>query len=338
VSRDGYKLYHGKPYPDPEGFTINPRRWWAEERLLEEQPWHPALFWQYLIHLAVWDHKGRRVRRGGEIVIVERGQLFHSLRFLGQRPGWGKDRVKSELARLEEDGRIELEARHGGTLITIINYDPYQDIEWYLAPDEEAPRSRGAEDPRHDNACKPRRASRQGKEKTSRNVTQKRIPPARRDTRRDFETRHDTDTTNKKSSKGSTSTTVRARSATGRRAHDDSSTPRHGTPGWSDIRAAIDNEIWELTPTSARRQMIVDALQDEMPPRDLARFVRDQCADLDLPFADELVIHDTDSGEAPTDQPTETDTEEPDHDRDTRTRKLADELREKLARLKGARA
>ncbi len=330
MSRGGYKLYHGKPYPDPEGFTINPRRWWAEERLLEEQPWHPALFWQYLIHLAVWDHKGRRVRRGGEIVIVERGQLFHSLRFLGQRPGWGKDRVKSELARLEEDGRIELEARHGGTLITIINYDPYQDIEWYLAPDEEGPRSRDARDPRHDNACKPRHASRQGKETSSRKVTKKQRPPTRRETRHDFETRHDTDTTNKKSSKDSTSTT--GASAATRQ-------PRHQTPGWSDIRAAIDNEIWELTPASARRQMIVDALQDEMPPRELARFVRDQCAELDLPFPDLLTVLDTDSGEAPTDQPTTThDTEEPDHDAEARTRKLADELREKLARLKGARA
>ena len=327
MSRGGYKLYHGKPYPDPEGFTINPRRWWTEERLLEEQPWHPALFWQYLIHLAVWDHKGRRVRRGGEIVIVERGQLFHSLRFLGQRPGWGKDRVKSELARLEEDDRIELEIRHGGTLITIINYDPYQDIEWYLGPDEEAPRSRGARDPRHDNGCKPRHASRQGKEKTSRHVTKKRTPPARRETRHDFETRHDTDTTNKKSSKDSTSTTG-ASAAT--RQH------RHHTPGWPDIRAAIDNEIWHLTPASARRQMIVDALQDEMPPRDLAHFVRDQCAELDLPFPDLLTVLDTDSGEAPASAIP--DPEEPDHDAEARTQKLADELREKLARLKGDRA
>ena len=81
--------------------------------------------------------------------------------------------------------------------------------------------------------------------------------------------------------------------------------------------------------------MIVDALHDEMPPRDLARFVRDECAKLDLPFPDLLTVLDAESGEAPTDQPTET---EPDHDAEARTQRLADELREKLARLKGARA
>lgn len=75
--------------------------------------------------------------------------------------------------------------------------------------------------------------------------------------------------------------------------------------------------------------MIVDALQDEMPPRDLAPFVRDQCAALDLPFPDQLL---TESGEAPatTKQPTT----DPDHDPETRTRILADQLREKLERLK----
>ena len=329
MPRGGYKLYKGAPFLDPGGFNVDPRRWWDDEPLLDIKPWHPALFWKYLVHLAVWDHKGRRVRRGGEIVLVERGQFFHSLRFLGERPGWGKDKVGGELERLQEEGRITCEPRHGGTLVTLTNYDPYQDIDWYLGRNENGTHSASSGEsltPRHDNGCKPRHASRQGKEKTSRHVTKKRTPPARRETRHDFETRHDTDTTNKKSSKDSTSTTG-ASAAT--RQH------RHHTPGWSDIRAAIDNEIWDLTPASARRQMIVDALQDEMPPRDLAHFVRDQCAELDLPFPDLLTVQDTESGEAPTDQPTAT---EPDHDADTRVQELADELREKLARLKGDRA
>ncbi len=320
MPRGEYKLYRGAPFLDPGGFSVDPRRWWDDEPLLDIKPWHPALFWKYLVHLAVWDHKGRRVRRGGEIVLVERGQFFHSLRFLGQRPGWGKDRIKSELDRLQEDGRILCETRHGGTLITIINYDPYQDIRWYLDEEEKAPRRGASEDPRHDNRCKPRQASRQGQETSSHKLTKRRIPTARQDSRHDSATRHDTDTTNKKSSKDSTSTTG-ASAAT--RQH------QHRTPGWTDIRAAVDNDIWRLTPASARRQMIVDALQDEMPPRDLAPFVRDQCAALDLPFPDQLL---TESGEAPatTKQPTT----DPDHDPETRTRILADQLREKLERLK----
>jgi hypothetical protein len=331
VSRGGYKLYRGAPFLDPGGFNVDPRRWWDDEPLLDIKPWHPALFWKYLVHLAVWDHKGRRVRRGGEIVLVERGQFFHSLRFLGERPGWGKDKVGDELKRLQEEGRITCESRHGGTLVTIINYDPYQDIDWYLGPEEEGPRSGGPEGARHDNACKPRHASRQGKETSSRNVTKRRTPPARRETRHDFQTRHDTDTTNKKSSKDSTSTTG-ASAAT--RQH------RQQTPGWASIRAAIDNKIWEFTPTSARRTMITDALQDEMPPPNLARFVREQCEELGLPFdpvsyavEEKFLSHIR--GDASEDHTaTSAATEEPNHDRDTGTRELADQLREKLARLK----
>ena len=323
MPRGEYKLYRGAPFLDPGGFSVDPRRWWDDEPLLDIKPWHPALFWKYLVHLAVWDHKGRRVRRGGEIVLVERGQFYHSLRFVGERPGWSKEKVRRELARLQEEGRISCAARHGGTLVTITHYDPYQDIDWYLGGNENSTDSASntrSLTPRRHNACKPTRETRRNEETTPPGVTSRKKAPLRRETRRDFAARRDADETNKKSSKDSTSTTG-ASAAT--RQH------QHRTPGWTDIRAAVDNDIWRLTPASARRQMIVDALQDEMPPRDLAPFVRDQCAALDLPFPDQLL---TESGEAPatTKQPTT----DPDHDPETRTRILADQLREKLERLK----
>ena len=327
MSRGGYKLYKGAPYLDPGGFNVDPRRWWDDEPLLDIKPWHPALFWKYLVHLAVWDHRGRRVRREGELVMVERGQLFYSARFLGQRPGWSKDKVRRELGRLQEEGRISTEPRHRGTLIIITNYDPYQDIDWYLGGNENSTESASSGEsltPRRRNTPRPPRGTRHDEETTEQRVTARNKGTPRRETRRASAARRDADETNKKTVQDST-TTPGASAETQRQ--------RHSTPGWSDIRAAIDNEIWELTPASARRQMIIDALQDEMPPRDLARFVRDQCAELDLPFPDELDIRDTDSGEAP-----DTDTRDHEPDAEARTQQLADELRQKLARLKGARA
>ena len=90
--------------------------------------------------------------------------------------------------------------------------------------------------------------------------------------------------------------------------------------------------------------MITDALQDEMPPRDLIQFVREQCEELGLPFdpvsyavEEKFLSHIR--GDASEDHTaTSAATEEPDHDTETRTRELADQLRQKLARLKGARA
>ena len=318
------KPYEGEDYPDPEGFILIPRRWWEDDPLLQVKPWHPALFWQYLVFLAVWRHSGKVVRRGNEVIHLERGQLFYSLRYLAKKPGWDKNRVADELAKFTrgegipgwaEGARITLKPRFHGTVITILNYDPYQNLEWYLGTDRE---NLGT-----DFLQKQGRTSGQPERKQQQCVTATKRLREGRTSGRTLSEGRDARGTNKKAVQGSTSTPCAL-------ARDRLPNP------WTSIQAAIRNQIWDLTPASARRQMIVDALQDEMPPRDLAHFVRDQCAELDLPFPDELTVHDTDSGEAPASATP--DPEEPDHDSDTRVQELADELREKLARLKGARA
>ena len=316
------KPYRGEDYPDPEGFILIPRRWWEDDPLLQITPWHPALFWQYLIFLAVWRHSGKVVRRGNETVHLERGQLYYSLRYLGKKPGWDKNKVADELAKFTrgenipgwaEGARVTLEPRFHGTVITILNYDPYQDIEYYLRTDS---KKRGTDFPEKEG-----RTSGHTKEKKRPHVTGRRHPSAGRTSGRTSSSGRDARGTNKKEVQSSTTKPCAL-------ARDRLPNP------WTSIRGAVDNQIWKLTPASARRQMIVDALQEEMPPRDLAAFVRNQCAELDLPFSDELTISDTDSGESPD---TATPDTEPDRDRETRTRELADQLREKLARLKNGR-
>jgi hypothetical protein len=324
VSDRRTKPYKGEDYPDPEGFILIPRRWWEDDPLLQIKPWHPALFWQYLVFLAVWRHSGKVVRRGNETIHLERGQLYYSLRYLGMKPGWDKNKVSDELEKFTrgqnipgwaEGARVTLEPRFHGTVITILNYDPYQDLDYYLGTDSE---TGGTDFPE-----KGGRTSGQTERKKQQRVTDRTHPRKGRTSGRISSEGRDARGTNKKAVQGSTTTPCAL-------ARDRLPNP------WTSIRAAVDNHIWEFTPASARRAMIVDALGDELPPRDLARFVRDQCNELDLPFPDLLTVLDTDSGEAPDTATTED--PEPDHDTETRTRELADELRGKLARLKGTRA
>lgn len=129
-----YVVYHGKVYADPRGYNYEPHSWWDEEPLLQIKPWRDlALFWKYLIHLAIWEPEGREVWRKGDPapVLVRRGQLYMGLEELGKRPGWNKTKVWRTLRYFENEGRIVTEARPRGTLITICNYDPYQDPDFY---------------------------------------------------------------------------------------------------------------------------------------------------------------------------------------------------------------
>jgi hypothetical protein len=302
---------------------VIPRRWWITDATLDDErfkPWHPSLFWQYLVYLAVWRSAGKVIHRDGETVHLERGQFFHTLGFIGKRPGYGKNKVRRELEKLQVQERIDFESKHHGMLVTVKNYDPYQDLEWYLS---EGPETALEDFPKKGpkTGRTPGRTPGHMHPTTGPRTTQRRKGDAGRTPGRFVKRGRDVTGNNKKAVQGSTITTALTRGTT-------------STPSWTSIRAAIKNEIWHFTPASARRQMIVDALGDELPPRDLARFVRDQCAELDLPFPDLLTVLDTDSGEAPTAAPDP----EPDHDRDTRTRELADQLRQKLARLKGTRA
>ena len=137
--------YEGELYEDPGGFIILPRQWWDSPFLDDPKykPWNPEFFWQYLVYLAVWDRNGRTIRRRDEVVHVQRGQLYYSLRYLGKKPGYSKDTVARQLdrwaAETAPDGtptpRLRREARHEGSVITILNYGRFQDLPFYRQQD-----------------------------------------------------------------------------------------------------------------------------------------------------------------------------------------------------------
>ncbi len=132
-----YRVYHGEIYEDAGGYTLDPHGSWDEsDVLLQFKPWHdPLLFYKYLNHLAEWREEGGEVYLRGDSgpTKVERGQLYKSLPELGKVPGWGKDKVRRTLKLLEKVGKITVEARRNGMMITIVDYARYQDPKFYRA-------------------------------------------------------------------------------------------------------------------------------------------------------------------------------------------------------------
>lgn len=104
-----------------------------DRRLFDHHIWHrkpfgPGQAWVDLISLAAWRDHNVGLKRD-----VKRGQLWTTLRWLGNRWGWSKDRVSRFLCELEGASMV-LQNRDttrdtGGTLISIINYTKYQDLQ-----------------------------------------------------------------------------------------------------------------------------------------------------------------------------------------------------------------
>lgn len=94
---------------------------------------HPALTgdpydrisaWLYLIAEAGWNERG--VNRNGRLIMLRRGQLAASQRFLAERWGWERKRAARFLEQLEQLGMIHMEIKSGFGVITISNYEQYQ--------------------------------------------------------------------------------------------------------------------------------------------------------------------------------------------------------------------
>lgn len=80
--------------------------------------------WIDLILIA--NHKDGKVMHDGQLIDVKRGQKLTSLRKLGKQWNWSITKVDKFLNILHEDEMIVLKKDTQKTLITIVNYDIYQ--------------------------------------------------------------------------------------------------------------------------------------------------------------------------------------------------------------------
>lgn len=91
--------------------------------------------WFWLVASAAW--KPTRVKIKGQVIDLERGELSFSQRFLAEKWGWSKSRVDRFIADLRAEGMIETRTKigasaghnagQGQSIITICNYEKYQD-------------------------------------------------------------------------------------------------------------------------------------------------------------------------------------------------------------------
>jgi hypothetical protein len=105
-------------------------RGWMENGVFSSKaPFSERDAWVWLVEEAAW--KDRPWRLGVVILPLKRGQLCHSLRYLGQKWRWSKDKVQRFLRVLENRDMIETASATGGAtaerIITICNYSLYQD-------------------------------------------------------------------------------------------------------------------------------------------------------------------------------------------------------------------
>lgn len=83
--------------------------------------------WSWMIATACW--KPTPFNINGKTVTLERGQLCVSVRQLAEAWEWSKSAVDRFLSRLETETMIERNPGHGKLVITICNYDKYQDLQ-----------------------------------------------------------------------------------------------------------------------------------------------------------------------------------------------------------------
>ena len=79
--------------------------------------------------LMMVNHNESELFFDGEVQTVKRGQYVTSYRNLAERWGWKKDKVSRFLNALEMDHMITKKSDTKRTLITIINYEIYQNVE-----------------------------------------------------------------------------------------------------------------------------------------------------------------------------------------------------------------
>lgn len=85
--------------------------------------------WIWLLSAAAW--KPRPIFVQGKEIILQRGQLFVSLRKFAEENGVSKGVAERFVRDLKSGTMIETANETGGTVITICNYEIYQDFDLY---------------------------------------------------------------------------------------------------------------------------------------------------------------------------------------------------------------
>jgi DNA replication protein DnaD len=82
--------------------------------------------WVLLLSLAAYTRQNILIE--GKLIVCNRGQIVRSIKSLSLLFNWSEKRVKHFLKLLKQDGMIITQGLARGTIITVCNYDIYQDF------------------------------------------------------------------------------------------------------------------------------------------------------------------------------------------------------------------
>lgn len=117
------------------GFIKLARRTFDHYLWTENRSFSKFEAWLDLLQLAAHSPTKRIIR--GHVVEIGRGEIIASLRYLGERWNWKKDKVASFLGLIESDQMVRRSTRQQETVVTICNYDIYNNTS-DTEPDTEA--------------------------------------------------------------------------------------------------------------------------------------------------------------------------------------------------------
>ncbi len=92
---------------------------------IDKEPFDKRSAWIDLLLTA--NHAETRIRFNGEFMSIKKGQIMTSIRKLSDKWHWSYDKVLRFLRLLESDGMLKKDSDNFRTLLTIENYELYQD-------------------------------------------------------------------------------------------------------------------------------------------------------------------------------------------------------------------
>jgi hypothetical protein len=108
----------------PQAPYIAIARGWLKHPVLRPKIFSRAEAWAWLIEEAAWQPSQAMI--GGDVVDLARGQLSHSMRFMGKAWGWQHNKVQRFVALLCRCQMIDTDTDTGQLRITLCNYSKYQ--------------------------------------------------------------------------------------------------------------------------------------------------------------------------------------------------------------------
>lgn len=100
--------------------------------LWNDKPFSRGQAWIDLLLIA--NHEDKEIMFDGSVYVIKRGQKLTSIRKLSEQWGWSRTKTTKFLNELEKAQMLTVKSDTKKTVVTIVNYDSYQDLDFQKKP------------------------------------------------------------------------------------------------------------------------------------------------------------------------------------------------------------